>query len=231
VIDWHSHILPGVDDGSRDIDESLELLKMLKEQGIGTVVATPHFYANDESPDSFCERRNAAYNSLVEALPEGAPLIRLGAEVRYYPGIGRMSDLKKLCIEGTKLLLLEMPVSKWTEFTVRELIELAGSREITLVLAHIERYLSLQKPDVWRRLYESGILMQVNASFFTGFGTKHKAINYLSEGKIHFVGSDTHNTTSRPPIIDKAFEIISKKLGEDFLCRMNEYGHSVLAKK
>ena len=118
MIDWHSHILPGVDDGSRDPDESLELLKMLKAQEIGTVIATPHIHANIESPDQFCERRKAAYEELSGAIPEGMPKIRLGAEVRYYPGIEKMSDLKKLRIEGTKLLLLEMPMSKWTEYTV-----------------------------------------------------------------------------------------------------------------
>lgn len=227
MIDWHTHMLPKMDDGSRDAAESISLLKMLSQQGVDTVVATPHFLANDESVDVFLKRRKNAFDQLQTQLPEDAPKIVLGAEVKYYQGIGRMSELEKLCIEGSKLLLLEMSMSRWTEYTVRELVELSGSRDVTLLLAHVERYWKLQSNDTWERLYDSGILMQVNASFFTGIGTRRRALQMLKDGAVQFIGSDCHNVTSRPPNIGKAFEIIEKKLGDDFLNQMNEYGYSV----
>ena len=230
MIDWHSHILPGMDDGSKDVAESLTLVKTLKEQNVETIIATPHFYANIESTEKFFKRRSESYQRLHERLPEGSPAIKLGAEVRYYPGISRMADLKQLKIEGSKLLLLEMPISKWTEYTVRELIEIASLQDINPILAHIERYLALQTADVQHRLYESGILMQVNASFFVKVTTKRKAIDYLSSGKIHFLGSDCHNMTTRPPQLDRAFAYIIKKLGTDFISQMDEYGYSMLVK-
>lgn len=228
MIDWHTHILPGMDDGSRDVAESVSMMNMQVSQNVNTVIATPHFYANDETVDSFLDRRKKAVELLKAHLPEGAPEIRLGAEVRYYQGISRMADLKALRIEGSKLLLLEMPMSVWTEYMLRELTELASKSSIRIVLAHIERYINLQKRFVWDRICDSGILMQVNASYFTTLTSKRKAISLLKEGKIHFVGSDCHNTTSRPPQIGKAFEIIQKKLGDDYIGQMNEYGYSLL---
>ena len=229
MIDWHTHILPGMDDGSHDVPESISMINMQVSQGVHTVIATPHFYANDETVDSFLGRRKKALELLRAELPDGPPEIRLGAEVRYYQGISRMADLKALRIEGSKLLLLEMPMTGWTEYMVRELIELSGKSSIRIVLAHIERYLSLQKQAVWERIYDSGILMQVNSSFFTTLASKRKAISLLRKGKIHFVGSDCHNMTSRSPQIGKAFEIIQKKLGDNYLSQMNEYGYSMLA--
>lgn len=227
MIDWHSHILPGVDDGSRDLAESLAMLKLLREQGVHTVAATPHFYANDESVDSFLNRRASALNMLEKHLPDDAVKIVPGAEVKYYPGISRMHGLKKLCIEGSGLLLLEMSMTKWTEYTIRELVELSSTSGMTVVLAHIERYLKLQSRATWDRLYDCGLLMQVNAGFFTGLATRRKALTMLKDGAIQLIGSDCHNTTSRAPCIGQAVEIIRKKLGNDFVDQMNEYGHSM----
>ena len=228
MIDWHSHILPGMDDGSRNVAESISLVNMQASQGASTVIATPHFYANDETVESFLDRRGRAAEQLKAELPDSAPEILLGAEVKYYDGISRMADLKALRIENSKLLLLEMPMARWSEYAIRELVEMASKSSTRIVLAHIERYMSFQKRDAWQRLAESGILMQVNASFFTSLLTKRKALTLLCEGGIQFIGSDCHNLTTRAPHLDKALEVIGKKLGEDFLCEMDGYGRSLL---
>lgn len=231
MIDWHNHILPGMDDGSRNTAESIAMIKMQTADGVTTVIATPHFYANDESVEVFLERRKKAAAQLQDALDENAPEILLGAEVRYYQGISRMENLKALRIQNSKLLLLEMPMTCWTEYMIRELTELAGKSGIQIVLAHVERYLKLQKKSTWERLLESGILMQSNASFFLGFGSKKKAISLLKKGKINFIGSDSHNTTSRPPMLKKAFDVIQKKLGCEYVEQMNEFGYFLLENK
>ena len=228
MIDWHCHILPAMDDGSRDVAESVALVNMQVSQGIKTVIATPHFYANDETVELFLDRRKKSLELLMAELPDGPPEILLGAEVRYYQGISRMADLKALRIEGTKLLLLEMPMSKWTEYMIKELVEMSAKSSFRIVLAHVERYMSFQKQEVWDRLIDSGILMQVNASFFTSLASKRKALMLLKRGYIHFVGSDCHGVTSRPPQIGKAFEVIQKKLGDEYICEMSGHGYSVL---
>lgn len=229
MIDWHSHILPGIDDGSKDVAESVALIGIQAEQGVSKIIATPHFYANDESVETFLQRRNEAFAQLQQALPAGSPEILCGAEVRYYHGISHMEELKALRIAGTKLLLLEMPMSRWTEFMIRDLIELSGVSGVQVVLAHVDRYWNLQKTKTWLRLLESGILMQINANFVINLGSRRKAISLLQKGWIQLLGSDCHNLTTRPPKLAKAFEIMQKKLGEEFLSQMHEYGCSLLA--
>ena len=231
MIDWHSHILPEMDDGSKDVSESLLMLDSLRDQGIESVVATPHFYANDEPVETFLERQKASFDLLEKNLNADHPKVICGAEVRYYSGISKMLNLENLAIGSTRFILLEMPIGKWTEYTVRELIELASTRGLTVILAHIERYLALQSSKVWDRLYDCGILMQVNASFICTRASRRKAFKMLNEGRIHFIGSDCHNMTTRPPKIGEAYELISKKFGEDYLYQMNGYGKSILNKQ
>lgn len=121
-------------------------------------------------------------------------------------------------------------MSRWTESMVRELVEMSGKDGICLVLAHIDRYLSLQSRAVWSRLLDNGILMQTNASFFSAITTRRKALTLLKEGYVHLLGSDCHNMTSRPPQIGRAFDVIQKRFGADYICQMNEYGYSLFDK-
>ena len=228
MIDWHTHILPNIDDGSRDVQESIKMFDMLSQQGVKTVVATPHFLADNESVDTFLERRLNSFCELKTFLKPEHPDILLGAEVKYYYGISRLEGLRRLCIEGTRLLLLEMPMARWTEYVVREIVELAASQDVVLILAHVERYIKLQTAETLERLYESGILMQVNASLFKGYFSKKLAFSMLKNNTAHFIGSDCHNTKSRPPKIGDAFEAIKSKFGPNYLSQFNEFGRAVL---
>ena len=110
MIDFHSHILPGMDDGSKNVEESLQILKLMADQGIDKVAATPHFYASlsGESPEEFLIRRNTAEQMLRERIKneEGLPQIFCGAEVKYFRGMSGVEDLKKLTLQGTELLLV-----------------------------------------------------------------------------------------------------------------------------
>lgn len=228
MIDWHSHILPGMDDGSRSATESVEMLRTLREQGVDTVIATPHFHADHESVESFLERRAHSYEMLCKEKKDAAVRILLGAEVRYYQGISRLSSLEDIKTEGTKLLLLEMPEIRWSESVVKEIEEISCSSQTRLILAHVERCLPLQRPDVWYRLIDCGVLMQSNAEFFCDVLTKRKALRLLGEGMISLVGSDCHGLERRPPLLDRAYETIKKRFGEDFVLQMQEYGYFVL---
>lgn len=224
MIDFHSHILPAIDDGSKNVEESVQLLQMLKSQGVNTVVATPHFYANHHTPSEFLQKRRDAYDRLTKVWTEQSPQILLGAEVRYYEGISRMQELSSLCIEGTKLLLLEMPFARWTEYAVSELVHLASTGKVVVLLAHVERYFSFQSADVWKRLIENGIIMQANASFFAELKTRRKAIKLLKERFIRLLGSDCHGVKMRSPQMDKALQRIEKKLGGETVERLIRRG-------
>ncbi len=230
MIDFHSHILPAMDDGSKNTDDSLKMLSELKSQGVTDVVLTPHFYANSESVSDFLLRRQASYNKLSASLSDDFPGLHQGAEVRYYEGISRLADLKKLCIEGTDLLLLEMPFSRWTDFVIKELYALTSRGDITVVLAHIERYIKLNPQALIDEIINNGALIQINASFVSGFLSKRKAIDFLRSGRAHFIGSDCHDPVSRPPDIKSAVDVISKKLGNGFINDLVDYGNEFFCK-
>lgn len=227
-IDFHSHILPGIDDGSRDVQESLEMLRLLSGQGVTTVAATSHFYPYEEKLDSFLANRQRAYERLKPELTDALPDVRLGAEVYYYAGISRMEGLSKLCLEGTDLLLLEMPMAEWGEYTIRELIDMNTSSGVTLMMAHIERFLKLQKKDTLERLLDNNILIQVNASLFGSMLNRAKAIRMLERCAIHAIGSDCHNLSTRKPNMDVAIQAITKKCGTEFADSFVDFTHSLL---
>lgn len=215
MVDFHSHVLPAIDDGSRNVEESIALLKELAKQGVKTVVATPHFYANRHSVNRFLEKRQQAYEELITENKEDLPKILLGAEVRYYEGISQMANIESLCIEGTKLLLLEMPFSRWTDYVLREVLHLASSGKVTVIIAHVERYLPYQEWGVWGLLTDNGAILQANANFFLKFTTRKKAIKLLKERYIKILGSDCHNLDERPPLIGNAIAYIEKKAGQE----------------
>ena len=227
MLDFHAHLLPGVDDGSKNVDESRQMLKRMHAQGIKQVVAPPHFYANDESLDSFLTRRAAAYGA-IEHLTE-RPQILLGAEVRYYEGISRMPDLKKLCVQDSRLMLLEMPFRLWSEYAVKEVVDIACQGRIIPVIAHVERYLFIQKKGVAERLLQNGVLFQVNADFLTEWKRRRKALRMLKRGEIHFIGSDCHNLTDRAPKAGEGYALLEKKFGREFVMDFGEFGKRMLA--
>ena len=231
MIDFHSHILPGIDDGSSSVEESVALLSMLKDQGIKTVVATPHYDAKRATPEAFVQKRNESYEKLLPEIKDGFPKVILGAEVAYYPGIERLKGIGSLTAGDSDLLLLEMPISVWTEYTVKELVDLTTTKNMTVVLAHAERYLGLQSSKTIELLDDSGILRQYNADFFLRFGQKRKALKMLERGEIHLIGSDCHDLALRPPIIGEAYGLMKKKLGGGFYSFFCGYGYSLLKSK
>lgn len=227
MTDFHSHILPNMDDGSRSVQESIKMLEMLALQGVKRVVATPHFYANHETVEQFLKRREESYAKLREHLREGLPEIVLGAEVRFYDGISRMENLEQLCVQNTDLLLLEMPSTVWTQSIIRQLVDISCSGKVTLALAHIERYGALQKGSALETLLENDVIMQINAGFVTRLATRSRAIKMLKKGYVRLLGTDCHNLTDRAPDMGTATEIISKKISPEFLEYINDYADSV----
>ena len=215
MVDYHTHILPRMDDGSRSLEDSVRMLNALKEQGMDTVCLTPHFYGTAESPDRFLQRRREAYEQLKENLPADMPQLRLGAEVKYYHGVSRMEQLPLLRLDGTDILLLEMPFSRWNSDMLREVVEIQNAGTARVMLAHIERYLAWQSRGIWEYLLENGVIMQSNAEFFFAPMIRARAVKMLRQGRIHVLGTDTHNMTTRGPHMDIALQVIEKRLGPD----------------
>ena len=112
MTDIHTHIVPNVDDGARSMEESLALLELLAAQGVCSLIATPHFYAdNCLDLGAHIERMEKAFRELKSNLKEGMPQIYLGHEVLYFNGISSCEDMKKLTINNSNYILLELPFS------------------------------------------------------------------------------------------------------------------------
>jgi len=220
MTDYHSHILPGMDDGSRSVEESLSLLREEVRQGIDTVVMTPHFYSGQNSPRRFLKRRFDSFQKLLPRLDRSCPRIILGAEVQFFPGISDCEDLSLLTIGQTKLLLLEMPFSRWDRQTVQETLLLGECRDVRVVLAHIDRYYTDQPVSLWRELSEAGILMQLNTSALDGTLDRLRYRKLIDGGSVHMLGSDCHNMTVRPPRWGRVTPDISERVLENMRCAM-----------
>ena len=216
MLDFHIHVLPQMDDGSRSEEISLEMLRRSAAYGVDLMACTSHFYAWENPPARYLERRAAAYERLTAAMrAEGGeyPRLLLGAEVRFFGGISNAEELPELCLQGTNLLLLEMPFVEWSERMVRE-VGAIRRRGIQPVAAHIERYMD-QPRKLFEMYMDQGILIQCNAEFFLERHTAHKAMKFLKKGNVHFLGSDSHNITSRPPNLGDAWDLIEKKAGPE----------------
>ncbi len=229
MIDIHTHILPQIDDGSQSVEESLQLLRQEAAQGVTQVALTPHFYALEDSPRRFLERRQRAYEALLPHLEPGLPQLRLGAEVQYFEGICSAEQIGELRIQGTRLLLLEMPFCPWTERMREDVLALNARPDIQVVLAHVERYLRWQDRDTLPELLDSRVLTQVNAGAFTHWKTRGRALQLLRKGQVAFLGSDCHDLTARPPRLREAGEQIAQKLGRASLDRLTGYSYAVIA--
>lgn len=220
IIDFHSHILPAMDDGSKTPQESIAMLEMQKAQGIERVLATPHFDARADTPEKFLRRREEAKKRLDNALSFccGLPDVTLGAEVRYFPGMSHCDALEGLTLEGTKTILIEMPFTPWESSHYRELEGLHRKLGLLPVIAHIERYLGrFRSNGIPERLGNLPVLVQANGSFFLHLATAGKALGMLKKQQIHLLGSDCHDAADRPPNLGKAVDRIRCRLGEDAL--------------
>lgn len=214
MIDFHTHILPEIDDGSSGVSESVKLLRMLKEQGVEKVVLTPHFYAYSSSAESFIRLRKDALDKLVRQLcKESLDIdIYLGCEVLYFEEIWRLENLKNYCIAGTRYLLVEMPFSSWTD-TVIDGIEKIMAKGYIPIIAHFERYLGYRGNEKkLRKLLFMGALLQMNCEFLNNFFTRRKAIEYIKKGYVSVLGTDCHNLSKRAPNYDTANAYLKKKL-------------------
>lgn len=228
MIDLHSHILPGIDDGSQNLEMTKRLLRALDRQGVQTVVATPHFYAVKDTPDAFLQRRQAAF-AQISVLQDNYPLILPGAEVTYFDGMEHSGMLEQLQLGNSGLLLIEMPFCPWTQRMIRTICDLPLHTGLTPVLAHVNRYRDRdQLPRYCDALIASGALFQCNAEAFTSLFSCRWALKQLDAGYIHFLGSDTHNLTTRPPMLQQAAQVITRKRGANALERITSFTEEML---
>lgn len=216
MLDIHSHIIPMVDDGAADIDESLALLKRLKEQGITDVIATPHFDANADNADTFFELISHNYNQMQKVVKgKDLPRLHLGCETRFFFGMGKSERLQEFTLASSDYLLLELSAfAPITKAVIGEIIELSETLGIMPIIAHIERYVHLRGfKNLLKLVSEEKILTQMNAQSLVLEPISKVCIKLIKDGFVTFLASDCHTIDKRPPEFDRAFEIIERECG------------------
>ncbi len=228
IIDFHSHVLPGIDDGSKSQEMTRRMLEASAAQGVDLMIATPHFYANQDAPDHFLEKRKAAYGRLMEVWTLDLPVVICGAEVAFFSGMSRAERLKELCIQGTELLLLEMPFREWSERILQEVEEIC-QLGITPIIAHIERFYEYQKDKrLISELMGLPVYVQVNAECLLSWAGRKRAIPLFQNGYAQLLGSDAHNMEQRAPNLQAGRDVLKQKLGRGFLKEMDALGEELL---
>lgn len=220
-LDIHSHILPGVDDGSRDMDMSMHMLKQAYEEGIRHIVATPHYYVGHRNaePDKVKEAYDALIRIAAEELPDME--IMLGNEIYYKEEtIKHLQDKRIFTMNDSRYVLTEFNVG----MEYRKIYK--AVKNLTMegyypIIAHAERYAALHKQkELVEELIEAGAYIQINAETFLGgmFDAYKKfSLQLASKGMVHFLGSDCHEPHNRKPIMEQAVKVLKKKIDSDIL--------------
>lgn len=235
MIDFHSHILPGVDDGPETLEESLTMLRDSFLQGTDLMVSTSHFYGGDEYPGEFLKRRNAAARQLMDAIlfsAEVYPRVVLGAEVLFFPGISEAEEIKLLQIGNSRSILIEPPMVPWTEDMLDEIQQLGRNFDLIPIIAHVDRYMNmLQDPSLIDRVLQRNPVVQVNGSYFLNPKTQKVAFANLKAGKIHLIGSDCHNLASRPPNLGSVRKLVRDHHAEHAFHKLHQNAVELLTNR
>ncbi len=227
MVDYHTHLLPDMDDGVRSVEESLAALSALKRLGFRHVVLSPHFYTNREPADAFIARREDRYARIARAVDSGEggsyPQLHLGAEVYLTSLLFNTADLRPLTVDGGDCMLTELPYDdKLKDSTLSNLERLCYSEGITPVLAHIERYPYLLDPSLLGELFDMGCRAQVNINPLS-WGTKRKLKKLLSKGFVFALGTDTHIGGGLYDRVSKGLSSVNNALGTGYVKAAGAY--------
>lgn len=213
--DIHSHILHGIDDGPKDFEQSVELLNEAIKKGLKNLIATPHFYPSAHSLSQRLQLADERFLKLKEYIIQNNISVSLlrGFEVRYFKGISKIDSLNQLCINGSKVLLLELDPTPFTEDVVDEILNIRYMG-YTVVLAHVERYVKISGFKLIKRLIAQGeVVVQCNADSFLHGTFQRTAFGLLKKNMVDLIASDMHSIDTRPFNLKNAYDIIERKLG------------------
>lgn len=221
MIDFHTHIIPNIDDGARNIDETISLIKEAKEAGFNEIILTSHYIEN------YYETNVPERNMWVQAITEN--LKNKGIKIKIYLAneIYLSDNMMQLLIDGkastindTCYVLFEMPLNV-EPMNLYNVIYTLQENKIIPVLAHPERYTFVQKdPELIYDLIQQGVLMQANYASILGYYGKNAQFmvkKFFENNMIHFLGSDVHRPNTIYKMIPEAMEKIEEIIGEQKL--------------
>ena len=237
MIDFHNHIIPNLDDGSKSIEMSLNMLKEAESQGITDIINTVHF----QHPKM--EGKNTSYdfvideiNKLQEIANENNINVKIhpGSEVFFQFNLTEILDNPITVIGNGKYMLIEFQRLSFPENYEEELFKLQ-LKGITPIIAHPERYRGIQNNmKLAEKWFDRGYLIQIDCASITGsFGkeTQKTAIQLLQHGLCHLIGSDAHNDKKRNFCLKEALTITERLIGEKNILIIKENSERILSGK
>lgn len=215
MLDLHTHALPMMDDGARNIEKGIEMLSDAFSAGITKCALTSHCTIfMQEDIELFLTKREKCLEAFLPALEQNRdriPEIILGAEVYATHDISRYEGLEKLCFEGTDFILLELPVSDSCDW-LRDCINTIRSKGMNVVVAHLDRYEKWE--EILRNLDGMNVIYQLNSTRFLNFRGKMLMKKILRHNEKFFISSDMHNMSTRKNTMKEAYDYVSKKYSD-----------------
>ena len=227
MIDIHSHVLPEVDDGSDDVETSVLMLEEAARQGVTDIILTPHYRVNCLTDKADLEQKFLAFKEVVKDKGINVALY-LGQEIYAFNDIVSALKNGKLCtLNGTEYVLVEFSFKQETD--IPEIVYMLKASGYIPIVAHIERY-PYADIELAREIKELGGLIQVNANTVcVGRFHRRRIFAMIKEGLIDFISSDVHS--KRPSEMDRAYEVIKKKFGEETANKLfNENAKAIIGK-
>lgn len=219
-IDIHAHILPGVDDGARTMEEAVQLAVMAAEQGITTVIATPHYSRRGGLKDCRMVLEETE-REIKKQVPEFS--LFLGQELYYHEELeDRLLSGQAESLAGTEYILVEFDINSSYSQLKRAVRSLTGSGYIP-ILAHVERYGCLRREGLLEEIHRLGALLQMNYESLEGKwydGEVRWCRRQIKERRIHFLATDMHRTDYRPPAIKGAVSWLERHIDEDYAAKL-----------
>lgn len=215
IADLHCHILPGIDDGSADLNTTAALLKQEVTSGVSCIMFTPHFYYERDTVGAFAARRANAYaQTLALISASGVDLhVNYGAEVYFTPALSHL-DLDTLAFHGSKYILIELP-TRHRPSGIEETLYNIQCKGFIPILAHVERYAYVtEDPTLLYEWVSGGAYAHVNASALIRRGRTAQLIKkYINWGLVHFMCSDAHSPDERPANLGFGYKAVSEEIG------------------
>lgn len=213
-IDFHAHVLPGADHGSKDFKVSLKQLQGAKSVGVETIVATPHYYGWKQDLLEFIKTRKETWELLQpEAEALGIQVIP-AAEVTLFQELPELPSLTELTVPNTSYMLLEMPMESWGNWVYTAIEKIISVHKILPIIVHVDRY---PEKEV-EKLLDWNLVYQINAEAFQSIWKRRKFIQWVQQERVQLIGSDVHGDDGKDYVaFDKALKLIGKS--EDLLMR------------
>lgn len=215
LADCHTHVLPGIDDGPRNMQEAAELMALLKKQEVDLLLTTPHYYAHSQSVDEFLSARQVAIDALQQL--DNVPMMIPAAEVYLEQGMHEL-DLQPLSFSESRCLLIEMPYTHYQGWMLQEVYHICLKQSLIPVFAHLNRYLSVYPSDVIEEILNfDNAVIQINHEALFQHRSLKTVLAWIKKGVPVLFGSDCHNTSSRMPDNSRALAVLKSKLGMDWI--------------